>query len=121
MAKTWLEVAPNGGWTRALQARIPVTVEEIVAEGVACAREGAAIVHAHAYDPATGRQCDDADTYARIIEGIREQVDVIVYPSILGDTPPGSELTAPAAPWPARRRCARPWGRRGSRGPRTSD
>jgi len=79
---TWLEVALNGGWGRARQPRIPVAVREIVDEGVACAREGAAIVHVHAYDEASGRQRDDVDLYARIIEGIRARVDCIVYPTI---------------------------------------
>lgn len=91
--KTWLEVALNGGWTRSLQPLIPVTVDEIIAEGIACVREGAAIVHLHAYDAATGRQHDDADLYARIIEGIRSEVDAIVYPTIEGSAPPNSELS----------------------------
>jgi uncharacterized protein (DUF849 family) len=78
----WLEVALNGPWGRELQPRIPIAVKEIVAEGIACAKEGAAIVHVHAYDPATGRQRDDAGIYRRIIEGIREQQDVIVYPTL---------------------------------------
>jgi 3-keto-5-aminohexanoate cleavage enzyme len=91
--KTWLEVALNGGWTRALQPRIPVTVDEIIADGVACVRAGAGIVHLHAYDEATGRQRDDADLYARIIEGIRSQVDAIVYPTIEGSAPPNTELS----------------------------
>ena len=82
MVETWLEVALNGPWSRAKQPRIPVSVREIVAEGIACAGEGAAIVHVHAYDEASGRQRDDADLYARIIEGIRERVDCIVYPTI---------------------------------------
>ncbi len=80
--KTWLEVALNGPWGRAKQPGIPVTVGEIVAQGVECAREGAAIVHVHAYDEASGRQRDDADLYARIIEGIRSRADCIVYPTI---------------------------------------
>ena len=82
MHKTWLEVALNGAWGRDLQPRIPVRVEEIIAEGLACAAEGAAIVHVHAYDEASGRQRDDADLYARIIEGIRSRADCIVYPTI---------------------------------------
>lgn len=80
--KTWLEVALNGSWGKALQPGIPVSVAEIIAEGIACAREGAAIVHVHAYDEATGQQCDEAHLYRRIIEGIRSQVDCIVYPTI---------------------------------------
>lgn len=78
----WLEVALNGPWGREAQPGIPISPEEIVGEAVACAHEGAAIIHLHAYDVATGRQQDDADLYARIIEGIRSQVDVVVYPTL---------------------------------------
>jgi len=45
-------------------------------------KAGASIVHVHAYDEKTGRQHDDADVYARIIEGIRKKVDAIVYPTV---------------------------------------
>src|SRR5690606_35427107 len=52
---------------------------------------GAAIVHFHAYDPANGRQRDDYEIYAPIIERIRAQADVICYPTIpfagSGDAP----------------------------------
>src|SRR5438445_342057 len=80
--KTWLEVALNGSWGKTLQPGIPVSVADIIAEGIACAREGAAIVHVHAYDEASGRQCEEAHIYQRIIEGLRSQVDCIVYPTI---------------------------------------
>ena len=80
MRKVWIEAALNGGWSRALQPGIPDTVESIIAEGVACARAGATIVHVHAYDGG-GPQTHDWQVYARIIEGIRNQVDVPVYPS----------------------------------------
>lgn len=79
-SKTWLEVSLNGPWSRDRQPLIPISVAEIVEQGVACAQAGAAIIHVHAYDEHTGRQKDDADTYAAIIEGIREHIDVIVYP-----------------------------------------
>jgi 3-keto-5-aminohexanoate cleavage enzyme len=80
--KTWLEVSLNGAWTRRLQPLIPISVAEIVAQGIACVRAGAAIVHLHAYDAAAGRQKDDAEIYAAIIDGIRAEVDAIVYPTI---------------------------------------
>ena len=80
--RVWLEAALNGPWTRARQPRIPVTVEEIVADGIACAQAGAAIIHLHAYDAATGKQKDDWQIYARIIEGIRARADAIVYPTV---------------------------------------
>jgi len=80
--KIWVEAALNGPWTRARQPGMPVGVNEIVADGLACAQEGAAIIHLHAYDEATGRQKDDWEIYARIIEGIRAKCDAIVYPTI---------------------------------------
>lgn len=82
MPKVWIEAALNGPWGRQRQPDIPVTVEAIVADGIAAAKAGAAIVHLHAYDDDTGRQRDDWQTYARIIEGIRAQCDAIVYPTI---------------------------------------
>jgi uncharacterized protein (DUF849 family) len=80
--KTWLEVSLNGPWSRDRQPGIPISVKDIVAEGIACARAGAAILHVHAYDEKTGRQKDDADLYAAIIEGIRAKEDVVVYPTL---------------------------------------
>jgi 3-keto-5-aminohexanoate cleavage enzyme len=79
---TWLEVALNGPWSRDMQPLMPISPAEIIAQGIACANEGATIIHVHPYDVATGRQKDDPDIYARIIEGIREKVDVIVYPTL---------------------------------------
>jgi 3-keto-5-aminohexanoate cleavage enzyme len=98
MRKVWIEAALNGSWGRALQPGIPDTVETIIAEGIACAQAGATIIHVHAYDG--GPQTYDWQVYARIIEGIRNQVDVPVYPSY-----PAFITTAscvPAQRWRAR-------------------
>jgi uncharacterized protein (DUF849 family) len=93
----WLEAALNGPWARTLQPLMPITVGELVADGIACARAGAAIIHVHAYDERTGRQRDDAETYRRIIEGIRAQEDVIVYPTlpVMGGPDAPRAMTAP--------------------------
>src|SRR5437868_3297175 len=80
MRKVIIEAALNGPWSRRRQACIPDTVDAIVADGIASAAAGAAIVHMHAYDGG-GPQTFDWQVYARIIEGIRNQVDAIVYPS----------------------------------------
>jgi len=80
MPKVWIEAALNGPWSRKFQPGIPDTIEAIVREGIACARAGATIVHLHAYDGG-GPQTYDWQVYARIIEGIRNKVDVPVYPS----------------------------------------
>ena len=79
--KTWIEVALNGAWTRRLQPGIPVTADEIVREGVACVKAGAAIVHAHTLEPDSGRQNNDVENCARFLGGIRDRVDAIVYPT----------------------------------------
>ncbi len=82
MTKIWIECALNGAWTRERQPAIPISRNEIIADGVAAAKAGAAIVHLHAYDETTGRQKDDYDLYAPIIEGIRAKCDAIVYPTL---------------------------------------
>jgi 3-keto-5-aminohexanoate cleavage enzyme len=83
MRKVWIEAALNGPWSRVWQPGIPDTVEAIIAEGIACAKAGACIIHVHAYDGG-GSQTFDWRVYARIIEGIRVKIDVPVYPSIPG-------------------------------------
>ncbi|MBV9530333.1 MAG: 3-keto-5-aminohexanoate cleavage protein [Bradyrhizobium sp.] len=82
MYKVWIEAALNGPWGRERQPGIPVAAEQIIVDGLAAAGAGAAIVHVHAYDPTTGHQHDQWETYARIIESIRAKADVIVYPTI---------------------------------------
>ena len=82
MRKVWIECALNGAWTRERQPAIPISRDEIIADGVAAAKAGAAIIHLHAYDETTGRQKDDYDLYAPLIEGIRAQCDAIVYPTL---------------------------------------
>ena len=82
--KTWIEVALNGAWTRKLQPRIPVLASEIIDEGAACIKAGAAIIHAHTLEPASGRQNGDVDNCAAFMEGIRARVDAIVYPTVIG-------------------------------------
>jgi uncharacterized protein (DUF849 family) len=92
----WLEVALNGAWSQARQPQAPVAAEAIIAEGIACAGEGAAIIHFHAYDGA-GHPCEDADFYTRVIEGIRAKCDAIVYPTI-GSSPEDPESPLRYAP-----------------------
>lgn len=95
----WLEAAINGPWSRDRQPEIPLTADEIVAEGLACAEAGASILHFHAYDPKTGRQRDDYEIYAPIIERIRTAADVICYPTI----PFAGSVDAPAPLAPEQR------------------
>ena len=96
--RVWIEVALNGPWGPQIQPAAPYETAAIIREGIACAEAGAAIVHVHAYDEASGRQRDDWEIYARIIEGIRSRVDAIVYPTIpLAGSGLGSHEPAAAA------------------------
>ncbi len=92
----WLEVALNGPWSRERQPAIPITEDEIVEQAIACAREGAAIIHFHPYDPATGRQRDAYELYAPVIERVRSAVDVICYGTLpfAGDVDARDAMTA---------------------------
>src|ERR1700745_2669490 len=94
--KTWIEVAVNGAWTRKYQPKIPVTAKEVISEGVACIKAGAAIIHAHTLEPDSGRQNANVDNSAAFMEGIRSQVDAIVYPTIIGGK---SDPSDPAWLW----------------------
>lgn len=102
--KVWIEVAMNGSWGRDKQPNVPVTVDEIIADGVACIQAGAAILHLHAVDPVTGKQNDDPDIYAAIMNGIRSKTDAIVYPTMPIQLYPG---------WTDRYQSADELGRRG--------
>lgn len=82
MGGVWLEAALNGPWGPRRQPRAPASAAACIEEGIACAEAGAAVIHVHAYDPESGRQTDDWETYARIIEGVRARVDAIVYPTL---------------------------------------
>lgn len=86
--RTWVEAALNGGWTRRVQPGIPVLAAEIIEEGVACARAGAAVIHAHTLRPGTGEQDGSVENCVAFIAGIRERVDAIVYPTVVGAPDP---------------------------------
>ena len=77
--KVWLEVSLNGGGGLKHQHLMPISVERMIEEGIACVEAGAAIVHIHVYDPETEKPCEDSDLYAEVIEGIRAKADAIVY------------------------------------------
>jgi len=79
---TWLEVSLNGAYPKALQPNGPHEASQIIEEGIACSEAGAAIVHFHAFEDDTDQQVYDADTYHRIIAGIRKYSDALVYGTV---------------------------------------
>ena len=58
---------------------IPVTPEQIAASAIDAAKAGAAIVHCHVRDPATGKGCRDVALYREVVARIRDsEVDVVI-------------------------------------------
>ena len=69
----------GAGDTTATSDRVPVTPEQIADAAIEAARAGAAIVHLHVRDPATGRAARDAALYREVVERIRgADVDVVL-------------------------------------------
>lgn len=70
----WITAALNGSTvTRADTPHVPLTPAEIAADALACAAEGAAVVHLHVRDPETGRAAHDLALYRETVERIRER------------------------------------------------
>jgi len=83
--KAFISCAITGGMTVPGQSgAIPVTVEEIVESAVAAHEAGAAIVHVHVRDPATGKPSADLGLFEEVIAGIRGRCNAIVQPTTGG-------------------------------------
>jgi uncharacterized protein (DUF849 family) len=72
--KTFITCAITGNITRPDQTpHLPITPEHIANECLAAAGEGAAAVHIHVRDPATGKPSNDAGHYREVMERIRKR------------------------------------------------
>ena len=73
-----INLAPTGMVpTRDMNRHVPITPREIVADVLAAAAIGIAMVHIHARDE-DGEPTTDRETFARIIGGIREEREDLV-------------------------------------------
>jgi 3-keto-5-aminohexanoate cleavage enzyme len=84
MARVIIEAAINGGTAKRRNPHVPRTVDEIVADGIACAGAGAAIVHNHNDDAVVGgpgRHATEpyAEAWRRILE---RSPDTLLYPTM---------------------------------------
>ena len=64
--------------TPTMSPYLPVAPEDIAAQAIQAANEGAAEVHIHARDPEDGRPSSDMSIFREIFEEIRRQSDVII-------------------------------------------
>ena len=72
--KTFITCAVTGNITRPDQTpHLPITTQQIADECLAAAGEGAAAVHIHVRDPATGRPSMDVNHYRDVMERIRKR------------------------------------------------
>jgi uncharacterized protein (DUF849 family) len=60
----------------------PYSPEEIVREAVRAWEAGASIFHWHGRDPETGKPRNDVELYLEVIQGIREQTDLLIHPTL---------------------------------------
>jgi len=76
--------------TPSMSPHLPITPDQIVAESLAAAEAGAAILHLHARDPKTGRPDQTPEAFARFLPRIKQQTD-----SVINLTTGGSPFMSP--------------------------
>jgi uncharacterized protein (DUF849 family) len=80
MAKTILTCAVTGGAPiSGNNPAVPVTPAQIAQQSIDAAKAGAAVVHIHVRDPATGRSSMELELYREVVSRIRDSgVDVLI-------------------------------------------
>ncbi len=69
----------GAGDTTAKSPHVPITPEQIADSAIDAARAGAAVVHIHVRDPATGAGSRHTEHYAEVVERIRAaDIDVVI-------------------------------------------
>jgi uncharacterized protein (DUF849 family) len=67
-----IQCALNGSYTRADHPGVPVTLQEIVDDAVACQKAGAASIHVHPRRPADGAESLAPEVHDAVVAAIRE-------------------------------------------------
>jgi uncharacterized protein (DUF849 family) len=73
--------------TPSMSPHLPVTAEEIATTAIEAAEAGAAVIHLHARDEATGKPDQSAEAFGRFLPRIRQATDAVL------------NLTTGGAPW----------------------
>ncbi|MGJ7546291.1 3-keto-5-aminohexanoate cleavage protein [Variovorax sp. LT1R16] len=79
MAKVIITCAVTGAiHTPSMSPHLPVTPEEIIEASLGAAEAGAAIIHLHARDPATGKPDQTPEAFARFLPQIKARTDAVL-------------------------------------------
>ncbi len=96
----------GSGDTTGVSPHVPITPRQIAAEALAASAAGAAIVHLHVRDPATGAPSRDLDLYRETVTIIRESGDPVLINLTTGAgarfTPDANDPNRNSAPGMAR-------------------
>lgn len=77
--KTILTVACTGAWpSKGDTPYIPITPEEEAEEIIKCCEAGASIAHIHVRDPETFKASMDFDQFAKTVEIVRANCDIVI-------------------------------------------
>ncbi|WP_084357078.1 3-keto-5-aminohexanoate cleavage protein [Mycolicibacterium wolinskyi] len=83
--KVIITCALTGGMTVPAQSKaIPITVDQIVEEGVKAAEAGASVLHVHVREEATGRPVADLDLFERALTELKKNTDAVIQPTTGG-------------------------------------
>ena len=83
--KVIITCAVTGGMTVPAQSSaIPITVEQIVEDGVAAAEAGASVLHIHVREESTGRPVADLELFDRVLTQLKERTDAVLQPTTGG-------------------------------------
>src|SRR3546814_19895064 len=79
MSKVIITCAVTGSvHTPSMSPYLPITPDEIVADAVAAAEAGAAMIHLHARDPKTGKPTPSPEIFGQFLSRIKQQPDAII-------------------------------------------
>jgi uncharacterized protein (DUF849 family) len=83
--KVIITCALTGGMTVPSQSKaIPITVAEIVDEGVKAAEAGASVLHVHVREESSGRPVADLELFERVLHELKGRTDAVLQPTTGG-------------------------------------
>ncbi|MDQ7904654.1 3-keto-5-aminohexanoate cleavage protein [Phytohabitans sp. ZYX-F-186] len=83
--KVIITCAVTGGMTVPAQSKaIPITVEQIVEEGVRAVEAGASVLHVHVREEDTGRPVADLELFDRVLRDLKANTEAVLQPTTGG-------------------------------------